>query len=97
MIAQELLERLHRRGIELWSDDGRLRYGGPKGALTAELREELARCKPEILQLVDHRRAKEAPMPPLEPMPRAGAIPLSFAQESLWFLNNLYPYNTVAN
>ncbi|MFP5287693.1 MAG: condensation domain-containing protein, partial [Thermoanaerobaculia bacterium] len=36
-------------------------------------------------------------LPPIRPMPRRGALPLSFAQERLWFLDRLQPGGTAYN
>ncbi|TQF10135.1 amino acid adenylation domain-containing protein, partial [Myxococcus llanfairpwllgwyngyllgogerychwyrndrobwllllantysiliogogogochensis] len=44
------------------------------------------------------RRTGEAgQVPPLTPVPRTGAVPLSFAQQRLWFLEQLTPGGTVYN
>ncbi|HEX6901809.1 MAG TPA: non-ribosomal peptide synthase/polyketide synthase, partial [Thermoanaerobaculia bacterium] len=43
------------------------------------------------------RQDRTAAAPPLRPVPRDGAMPLSFAQERLWFLQRLEPGTTAYN
>jgi len=49
----------------------------------------------EAIADTDQERAALAT--PLRPVARAGDLPLSFAQERLWFLEQLYPNNTAYN
>ncbi|HEX6863967.1 MAG TPA: amino acid adenylation domain-containing protein, partial [Thermoanaerobaculia bacterium] len=42
-------------------------------------------------------RARLADAPPLAPVPRTGEIPLSFAQERLWFLDQMEPGSAAYN
>ena len=48
--ASEFLARLRRLGLKVWSEEGKLRVSAPPGVLTQELRDELTRRTPEILQ-----------------------------------------------
>jgi amino acid adenylation domain-containing protein len=41
--------------------------------------------------------ASAAAAPPIRPVPREGSLPLSFAQERLWFLDRLAPGNAAYN
>jgi amino acid adenylation domain-containing protein len=43
------------------------------------------------------RRAERPPLAPVTPVPRAGPLPLSSAQERLWFIHRLYPSSAAYN
>ena len=92
MTTLELLSNLRSKDIEIWADGDQLGYKAPKGALTPDLRKELAARKSEILALLRQTDTVTSTASfPLKPVSRAGDLPLSFAQERLWFLHHLEP------
>lgn len=52
MIALQVLTELRHRGVELIPEGTAIRYRGPKGAMTPELRQALADHKGELLSLL---------------------------------------------
>jgi hypothetical protein len=84
--ALALLQRLRVQDVHLQADDGKLRVNAPKGALTPELRAELAARKEEILAFLERR--EEGPAPPVQASPLTQG-PLTYAQQRLWFLARL--------
>ncbi|MEE8235305.1 MAG: amino acid adenylation domain-containing protein, partial [Gammaproteobacteria bacterium] len=94
----DLISRLRSSGIRLALEGDDLRVDAPTGALTADLRAELARRKTEITNLLQwSRRSNRSIALPLERRSRDAPLPLSYAQQRLWFLDQLEPGNSAHN
>ena len=93
MSCIRLLEKLRERDISIWEEDGKLRYTAPRGALTEELRAEIAAYRADLLVLLSASRAGEIRRAPRQD----GRRPLSYGQEQLWFIDQLNPGSVAYN
>jgi len=92
---EALLAELRSLDIRLWTEDGRLMFSAPRGALTEPLRESIRLHKPELLGLLGGTPARDSAHG------SAGASaarpPLSYAQLRMWFLAQLEPESATYN
>jgi amino acid adenylation domain-containing protein/non-ribosomal peptide synthase protein (TIGR01720 family) len=89
MALSELLSKVKQLDIKLWVEDGRLRYNAPEGVLTDDLKAEIIKNKPEIIEfLVSADNAQKAP-DQIEKAPRNVKLPVSYAQKWLWLYDQV--------
>ena len=85
-----LIERLRAAGVRLWADGENLRFEAPAGAMTDALAAAVRARKSELLALLHAAgRPASAGPPMIARAPRQPAMPLSVAQQRLWFLYHL--------
>ncbi len=87
---QKFLLELRDLDIKIWSDGDLLRYQAPKGTMTPDILQKLQEQKAEILSfLCSSVSTKNDNFPAILPIKRNEKLRLSFAQERLWFINQL--------
>ncbi|AKV65522.1 non-ribosomal peptide synthetase [Microcystis panniformis] len=98
MKVAEFLSYLNSLDIKLWLEEEKLKYQAPQGAMTPEIKQEIGTRKPEILTFL---RSATTPSKPLEsvidPVARTEELPLSFAQQRMWFLHQMDRQNPAYN
>ena len=89
MSIEALISELVENGIHLWLEDGKLKFRAPKEGLPEHIRSQIVEHRAEIISLLSQQGSGE-PDDALCPVGREKPLPLSFEQERLWFLHQLY-------
>ncbi|MDF5721899.1 MAG: amino acid adenylation domain-containing protein, partial [Rhizonema sp. PD37] len=90
------LEDLSAKNIELWVDGDKLRYRAAEEVLTPTLLNEIKEYKAGIIALLQ-KNSNPAKIHSLLPTSRNVPLPLSFAQQRLWVINQFDPDNAFYN
>jgi amino acid adenylation domain-containing protein len=94
----EFVNHLRRLDINLFLEGKRLRCNAPEGTLTPDLKSEISSRKAEIISFL-HQVNNQTNASAIAPISRTenNTFPLSFAQQRLWFLNQLQPNSAFYN
>jgi thioesterase domain-containing protein len=99
-MVHELLTQLNTSGIVIrLNEEGNLAVTAPKGAMTPSIAEQIKNNKSKIVAFLNNgaNQAAAPAFPPITPIERGEYLPISLAQERLWWAEQLSPGTAVYN
>ncbi len=95
-MVESILQQALAAGINLYLEDGKLKFTAPKGAMTPTLKSLIGGNKEAIIAYLNSLSVLEqaGAQPEISPRQHQHEWPLSYAQSRLWFLNKLADGNS---
>ncbi len=97
MSTLELLSELRLLGVQISTDGQKLKCKAPNDTLTPRLKSALADRKAEIISFLHEGEGIGSALAVIPIVSRAQDLPLSFAQQRLWFLDRIEPNSSSYN
>jgi Condensation domain/TubC N-terminal docking domain len=85
----DILLKLRRRGVRVWSEGDHLRYTAPVGVLDAQDKQILRALRAEIISFLRQPSPAAAGEPPLRRRSPLDKVPLTFSQQWIWNILDL--------
>ena len=86
MIIRQLLRNLANNNVQISVVGDNLKINAPNGVITTEITQTLSHYKPEIIEFLNNAKPQKMVISKLS---NKKNIPLSFAQQGLWFIKQL--------
>ncbi|MEA5536734.1 non-ribosomal peptide synthetase [Crocosphaera sp. XPORK-15E] len=98
MKVVEFLSYLNSLDIKLWLENEKLKYQAPPGVMTPKIKQKIGARKSEILVFLKQVKISDKnAYSPIIPVSRDDDLPLSFAQQRMWFLYQMDSQNPAYN
>ena len=98
MTLQDVLSSSRQQGVQLYLKEGKLAVRAKKGSVPDDLLAAIKMFKDEIICFLEKNDlGNDELLPAITPMSAAGSSPLSYAQERLWFIEQMHEDTTQFN
>ena len=95
--TEAFIHALIEQGIKVTVEKGKLRVRAARGTLTETWQQQLKDRKEELIAFLDKSTATYEAARSIKVAPREERLPLSFAQQRLWFIDRMDPGTPVNN